>query len=143
MGQISFSVSLMLIALFSIAIIGFAVNFGSDNDAYVQLSDDPELSDLYTKQRANMSSLREQSESTFTSIVESSIEEGETTPTGGQFSITPGTLISTIKNIVKVGYVKIFGSGGGFGIFITAFISMLVFISGLYIWKTWVGRNPD
>ena len=143
MGQISFSVSLILIALFSIAIIGFAVNFGIDNDAYVQLSDDPELTNLYAEQRANMTSLREQSESTYTSIVESSIEEGETTPTGGQFSITPGTLLSTISNIVKVGYLKIFGSGEGFGIFLTTFILTLLFIMSLYIWKTWVGRNPD
>lgn len=143
MGQIQFTVSLVMIALFTVAIIGFAVNFAIDNDAAINLADDPELSSLDTSTQSDLSTFRGGSEDTYQSIVESSIEQGETTPSGGQFAITPLTIVGTITNILLVGYIKIFGTGGGFGIFITTFLAMIGFIFGLYLWKTWAGRIPD
>jgi hypothetical protein len=143
MGQIQLTIALVMIGLFSVALIGFGVNFAADNDAAISLSDDPEISNLDTNIQGNLSSFRSGSESTYQSIVESSIDEGETTPSGGQFAITPVNAISTVSNILKTGYLKIFGTGSGFGIFITAFLSLIGFIMGLYLWKTWVGRNPE
>ena len=43
-NQISTTVSILMIILFSIAIIGFAIGFATDNDAVMSISDD---SDLY------------------------------------------------------------------------------------------------
>ncbi len=143
MGQIQYTIALTSIALFTIAIIGFAVNFAIDNDAFHSLSDDPGLTNLKTDAEGNLSSFRGGSEDTYQSIVESSIEEGDTTPSGGQFAITPLTAISTVKNILKVGYVRIFGGGGGFGIFLTTLLALIGFIFGLYLWKTWAGKMPD
>jgi hypothetical protein len=143
MGQIQLTIALVMIGLFSVALIGFGVNFAADNDAAISLSDDPEISNLDTNIQGNLSSFRSGSESTYQSIVESSIDEGETTPSGGQFAITPVNAISTVSNILKTGYLKIFGTGSGFGIFITAFLGLIGFIMGLYLWKTWAGRNPE
>ena len=143
MGQIQFTLSLIMIALFTVAIIGFAVNFASDNSAPISISDDPELIALQTNAEGNLSDFRGHSESTYQSIVESSIESGDTTPSGGQFAITPVSAVPVTKNILKVGYIKIFGTGSGFGIFITTFLSIITFMIGMYIWKTWGGRNPD
>lgn len=143
MGQIGFTISLVMIALFSIAIMGFAINFASDNNAVIDISDDAQLTNLDTNQRANLSTFRGGSEDTYQSIVESSIEQGETTPSGGQFAITPLTIVGTVSNILRVGYVRIFGTGSGFGIFITTLLAMIGFIFGLYLWKTWAGRNPE
>ena len=130
-------------ALFSIAIIGFAVNFASDNSAEIDISDDPEIATFNSNLEADLGTLTEESNSTYQSIVESSLDEGETTPSGGQFAITPLTYLSIVKNTLAVGYLEIFGSGDGFGIFITALLSFIGFVFGLYIWKTWIGRNPD
>lgn len=143
MGQIQYTTALVMIGLFTVAIIGFAVNFASDNSAPISISDDPELINLQTTTEGNISDFREDSQSTYQSIVESSIESGDTTPSGGQFAITPISAVPVAKNIIKVGYIKIFGSGSGFGIFLTAFLSIIVFTIGMYIWKTWGGRNPD
>ena len=144
MGQIQLTVALVLIGLFTVAIIGFAVNFGNDNSAPVNLANDPELSSLYTRTGGNLSGFDEGAEDSYASIVETTIAEtGQTTAAGGQFAITPGNVIGVIKNIIKVGYIKIFGTGSGFGIFLTAFLGLLVFTIGLYIWKTWAGRSPD
>lgn len=144
MGQIQFTIALVFIALFAVGVLGFALNFANDNDAAISLNNDPELSGLYTKSQNNLSTFRQDSESTYNSIVETSIEEGgQTTVSGGQFAITPGNVIGVTNNILRVGYVKIFGTGSGFGIFLTAFTALLVFVAGLYIWKTWAGRIPD
>lgn len=143
MGQISFTISLIMIALFTIAIIGFAVNFATDNDAAIRLQDDPELSSLDTATKTDLSTLRGKSEDTYQSIVESSIETGgETTTSGGQFALTPLTILSVLENILTTGYTRIFGGEGNFSIFLYTFLGMITFIIGLYVWKTWRG-NPD
>ena len=142
MGQISFTLSLIFIGLFTVAIIGFAVNFAIDNNAPVSLADDPKINELRTENLNDLSTLRKKSEDTYQSIIDSSIETGDTTTSGGQFALTPLTIISIMDNTLSVGYDKIFGNEGGFGIFITTFLGMLVFIIGLYVWKTWRG-NPD
>lgn len=143
MGQISFTISLIMIALFSISIITFATNFATDNNSAIDISNDPELVLLNANANSNLSVFKDTSEDTYQSIIESSIEQADTTPSGGQFAITPVSTVGTTKNILKVGYIKIFGTGAGFGIFITTFLGLIGFIFGLYLWKTWAGRSPD
>ena len=143
MGLQQYSVAIVSIALFTIAIIGFAINFAEDNDAPIDISGEEDIISLSTKTEGNVSSFSGGSESTYQSIVESSIDEGETTPSGGQFAITPFSLIKVITNILQVGYIRIFGTGSGFGIFLTTLISIIGFTFGLLIWKAWAGRMPD
>ena len=45
------------------------------------------------------------------------------------------------KNVIKLPYQKIFGSGAGFGIFFTIFGALIVFLFGLFLYKTLRG-NP-
>lgn len=146
MSQIQWTVSLVLIGLFAVAIIGFSINFASDNSSPVSISNDPELSGLYGDINTNLGGLTNDTENTYTSIVNTSISPTSasgTTTTAGQFAITPANVISIVKNTLEVGYIKIFGTGSGFGVFITTFLGMIVFITGLLIWKTWAGRTPD
>jgi len=144
MGQIQFTVSLVMIGLFTIAIIGFAMSFANNNTVYVDINDDPELAELFTNVSSNSATFADASGNTYDLIGSSTIGAGDTTTTsGGQFKITPGSLISSMTSILKTGYVKIFGNGSGFGIFITTFISIIIFIIGLLIWKTWAGKIPD
>jgi hypothetical protein len=146
MGQIQWTISLVMIGLFSIAIIGFALNFASDNDSVVNIADDSDISGLYTQNLGNASAFGTDAEDTYTSIINSTINPNSasgTTVTAGQFSITPGNIISVTRTTLKVGYSKIFGTNSGFEVFITTFLGMIVFITGLLIWKTWGGRTPD
>lgn len=144
MGQIQLTISLVLIGLFTVAVIGFAINFATDNNTPIDISDDPEISTLYTNTATSVSDFREDSEATYTSIINSTIASGdETTISGGQFKITPVNVMGVVNNIIRTGYVKIFGTGSGFGIFMTTFFAVLLFVIGLFIWKTWAGRQPD
>ena len=143
MGQIQLTVALVMIGLFSLAIIGFATNFALDNDAAVSLADDPEISGFNTQISSNLSGFQSSSEDTYKSIIETTVEPGsDIVQSTGPFAITPVNSLAVAKNIAKVGYIKIFGTGSGFGVFITAFISLLVFIIGLFIYKTLKGL-PD
>jgi len=145
-SQIQWTISLVMIGLFTIAIIGFAINFAADNSSPVDLADDPELSGLNIDTKTNIEGFDTGAENTYASIVNSSISptsSSGTTATAGQFAITPVNVIGTVNNILKVGWSKIFGSDSGFEIFLTTFLGMILFITGLYIWKTWAGRSPD
>jgi len=142
MGQIQITISLVLIALFSIALVGFAVNFASDNDTAVSISDDPELSTLDTQVRGNLTEFTDKSSEQYQSIIESTIESGEVVQSVGPFAVTPISALGTVTNILKVGYMKIFGNASGFNIFIMAFFSVLLFVIGLFLYKTLRG-NPD
>lgn len=144
MGQIQWTVALVLIGLFAFAIIGFTISFANTNSAAVDINDDPDISDLNSITQGNLSQFRSETDDTYTSIINSTIASGdETTISGGQFKITPVSALGTAKNIMLVGYKRIFGTDSGFGVFITTFFSLLLFITGLLIWKTWAGKIPD
>ncbi|MFA6201196.1 MAG: hypothetical protein WC679_12410 [Bacteroidales bacterium] len=146
LGQLDWTISLILIGLFIVAILGFCINFAIDNDAPISIASDPEISNLYTSTSGNLSQFNTGAQSTYGSIINSTISStaaSGTTATSGQFAITPINIISIIKNGLSVLYSKIFGSGSGFGIFITTFLGLIAFITALLIWKTWAGRSPD
>lgn len=141
-SQIALTISLVMIALFTIAIIGFAVGFASDNNAAINVLDDAELSAFNTNSKANLSTFKTESEDTYQSIIDTTIEPGsDVAQSTGSFTITSKNVVGITKNIIMLPYKKIFGSGSGFGIFFTTFISVLLFVIGLLIYKTLRG-NP-
>ena len=143
MGQIKLTVSLVMIGLFSIAILGFAINFAQDNNSAIDLADDSEINSLYTQTKSNLSNFDSASEDTYESIIESTVEPGSmTVPSTAPFAITPSNAVKITKNIMQVGYVKIFGTGSGFGVFLSTFIGLIVFMLALYLYKTLRGM-PD
>lgn len=141
-GTAQITVALVLIALFSVAIIGFAIGFANDNNAAIDISDDPDVVGISNNAQGNLSDFRAGSEDTYSSIVNSSISQGSfTTGTGGQFAITPAAALGTLYNILNVAYTKMFGSP--FAIFFTTFGALIVILIGLWLWKTWRSGLPD
>ncbi len=55
MGEIKWIGSLSLVILFSMAIVGYTVNFGGDNPDGLQLTDDPYWSEYQTNATATFS----------------------------------------------------------------------------------------
>lgn len=144
MGQRQLLTALVMFSVFVLAIISFSIGYAVDNDASVSLGDDSEITSLNVTVKEKTSTLKEQSNSSSIAFFESDIGEGDqTTRTGGQFKVGLGNLLGVTKDVLSVGYTKIFGSGGGFGFVLVAFSSLMVYIAFLYIWKTWKGGNPD
>lgn len=143
MGQIQLTIALVSIALFTIAIIGFAVNFAVDNNAPINIADDPDIVSLRTNANNNVSAFGSGTEDQYNSILNTTIEPGsDIAQSSAPFAVTPTNAIGTSKNILLVGYERIFGSNSGFAVFITALIAMIVFMLGLFLYKTLKGF-PD
>jgi len=144
MGQIGMTVSITMAILFTVAILGFAINFAADNNSVVDIADDSIVNSLYSDTKANLSKLEADSNDTYQSIVSSTVESGSSTfRSAGALEITASNLLPTFYNILRVGYSTIFGTDSGFGIFIITFISLLGLIMILYIIKTFIGGSPD
>ena len=89
MGQISFTISLVLTALFAVAIIGFALDFASNNNAEVNIANDSDISQIKVKIAGNVSSWQgdvDTAKGSFNSLQIN--ERGYTSKTGGEFKVT-------------------------------------------------------
>lgn len=130
-------IALILSGLFAIAIIGFAANFATDNNSPVDISNDAEFSEFYSGTTNNVSNFEEDSESQYASILETTIEpESGAAPSTGPFAVTYKNAFNIVTNIMGVAYIKIFGSSKGFGIFLTSFSAIILFLLGLFVYKT-------
>jgi len=145
MGEVKFMGALVLILLFSIAVVGYAINFASDNDAVITLADDKEFSDLNTNVKDNITNFAgEDTDKSSKAFYESTVASGdETTVTGGQFKVGFGSLMKGLASTFRVIRLRIFGGNPALSIFITALSGFLVYVGIRYIWKTWKGGNPD
>lgn len=141
-SQITLTMSLVFIALFSLAIFGFAIGFANDNDAVMSISDDPEVSSFYSDTGGDLSDLKDDSEGTYESIIDTTVEPGsDVAQSAGPFAVSVPGAVDIGKNVIFLPYQKIFGSGAGFGIFFTIFGAIIVILFGLYLYKTLRG-NP-
>ena len=142
-SQIELTISIVMVVLFSLAIIGFAIGFASDNNAAVSISDNPDVSSVYSSQESNMQQFKSESEDTYQSILDTTVEPGsDVVPSAAPFAITRGSLLNTLGNMVTLPINYIFGGWGSqFGIFFTTLLAVISFMFILYLIKTWKG-NP-
>jgi len=143
-SQITLTMSFVFIALFSVAIFGFAINFADDNDVPANLSIDydPEIQSFYADTGTNLSTLKANSEGTYSSIIDTTVEPGsDVAQSTGPFAISVGETIGIGKNVITLPYKKIFGEGANFGIFFTIFGAVILFLFALFLYKTLRG-NP-
>ena len=144
MGQIKLLSSIIMSVLFAIAILVFFINFGIDNNSDVLLSDDPTFTGMESSLRANITTFKTDVEDSSGALFNSSVTgEASVTETGEQFKVTVGTALGMSTTMFSSAYKRIFGQDTGFGVFLTAFFSLLVFIAAAYVYKAWVGKNPD
>jgi len=141
-NQITLTLSLIFITLFSISIFGFAIEFANDNNAAMSIVDDPELNEFYTNTRTNLSTYKSDAEGTYASIIDTTVEPGsDVAQSTGPFAVSVSNVVGIGKNIIYIPYKKIFGSGEGFGIFFTIFGSIILMLFALLLYKTLRG-NP-
>ena len=146
MGTVKFTASLLLTSLFAIAIMGYAVNFGADNNVATDTSDNVLVSGESSKIQDSVLVFKDDINSSYESFSFSTIESSdETTRTGGQFKGTVRGISDTAIHTLNVTYKTILGGDKGANspaIFFTALSTFLILLFFLYLWKTWKG-NPD
>ena len=144
-SQIQWTISWVMIALFTVAIISFSIGFASDNDASMSIANDKNISKLLTDTNTEVNGINTGFSETSGSILNSSVSPTSasgTLTTMNPFSITFTNFIGVSYNILNIAYSKIFGTNNGFQIFLVTFIGMIGFITALLIWKTFRGQ-PD
>lgn len=143
MGQVKLITSIVMSALFVLAIVVFSIQFGADNNSGILLGDDPEYSEIESSIVGDVRQFNSDANTSSNTILATTQEAGDqSASSGGQFKVTSTTAITLVTTFLTVSFHKIFGNDTGFGIFLTAIISIILWIIGLYIWKSWKG-NPD
>jgi len=139
-STITLTISLVMIALFSVAIISFSIGFANENDATMSIAE--EMSSLNSGIEDDISTFKTESEETFSSISDSKTEPGsDVLQSPGSFTITTSNVFDVFGNILDTIRYNIFGNDPKFTIFFTAFLSIIGFMAALFIIKTWRG-NP-
>lgn len=144
MGLIKYLGALLLVGLFTFAVISMATNFANDNNANVDISDDSNLTAIKTNIETDIVNFKSDSQSSDESFSNSTVDStGATFRTGGPFqknTIRPKQMFKQTTDVVRS---KIFQGDENLGVFLTALVSFILLVGTLYIIKAWIGRNPD
>ena len=149
MGQKDYLIAFTLIFIFSFALITFAVNFGDDNDATVNIGDDDALTNYNSTARAKFVTYQTDVNSSLESFKDmtddlSEDPDAEITTTGVSSTIgVSKNVFGATKDALFLAYRSIFGSGGGFSIIFYTIIAIIGAIMILLWWKTIKGGNPE
>lgn len=145
MGEIKFITGLVMAALFIIAITTFLINFANDNNAAIDIEDADGFTTMNTQAKDNLTNFIVTSVNTSsTTFEETSLKAGDDVMTeGATFKTGRKSLLGTIKSFLPLIRTYIFGGNSELNIFLTAIFSLLTFIGIRYVYKSWVGKNPD
>ena len=147
MGQIKYITAFFMIAIFSVAVISYMVGFANDNNAEINIGDDPDFMTYSTLANTTMAEdYYLKVNSTSQAYQDSEIDlDSETTNTGAVFK--DGGFNETyhlFKGLISLANNKVFGGEGSpFAFVLTAFVGFLLIIFVLLSWKTWKGGNPE
>lgn len=142
MGEIKFVAGIVMAILFSIAIVGYVMNYSNDNNSIVTL--DSNFDSYKTNQEGDIGSLKESVNGSSTTFYTNKISgSSDTTETGAEFKVGLGDILSSTGRIFSLINKNILGGDTNLGIFLTALSTLMLMIGLRYIWKTWKGGNPD
>ena len=143
MGTVQIVTSAVFLVMFSISIIAFGISFGQINDVNVSIADDESTSTYYTTAQGDIISLKNNQSSEYYSIINTTIEEGSDSPkTMGAFAITDRSVVKVVNNTVSIVNEKIFGNSPTFAYVFSGLLGLLIFVIGLYVYKT-IRGIPD
>ena len=126
MGQIKMIQSFVLIAIFSIAIIVFAVQFAEDNDSDISLTGDTRWSNLNSSVQGDIPELESDAQTSSGILFNTTLEAGDqSASSGGQFKVGPVSSMKIAFKSITGGFSVIFGSDNEFSFILMALGSVL------------------
>lgn len=143
MGQTKLIVSLIMITIFTVAIISYVTFFSIENDSPVNFQNDSSFSKVDEDLRGEITVFKEDVNGSSEAFSKSTVQSGTDTFESPTVFQTLFFIPNTIGSILTLINQNIFGGDERFFI-VTASISVfIVIISVLYIWKTYRGGDPD
>ncbi len=142
--MIRFLIGLTFVAIFAIAVVTYAVGFGNDNGASINLNDDQYTDSLVASEKGNLEDYKESMDSADNILQQSSIAAGDENIEGGApFKTGPGDIVDAAGNILSSSNKRIFGDSSEFSFIFTTILAFLGAMSMYYIWKAWKGGSAD
>lgn len=146
MGQKKLLTSIVMIIIFSMAIISYAIGFASDNSADVSIADDSDFGSLASDLTTYSANIVEEGNDTDVGFFQRKTEsEDELIKTGGSLKDVGrnSTTKSFFKIITSIQNSIFGGKGSEFGMVFNLLLFLLSAITLMYIYKTIKGGNPD
>jgi len=142
MGQIQYTTALVLVAIFSIAVFSYVLNFADDNNVYIDLQNDSQIVTIKDNMESNITLYKTDVNSTSAKFQEIRISDSEATSTSliGSSDDSPKKIGFSALTLA---FYRIFGENTGFGIILTIITTTIAFFGVLYIIKTLKGGNPE
>lgn len=142
MGLSNTAIGFGMIMIFGLAIVSFAIGFGTDNPTGTGVDKDTDYGNLRNSISGDVQSFENEVGASTGALANSTIKSGDTaTETGQQFKVSVGSSLNTTKSIFRTSYSKVFGSDTGFGYVLTVVIGLIVLIVGFQILSAWRGGN--
>ena len=143
MSYTRYLIGSVMTVIFIVSMTIFAVNFASDNDSAITLSEDSRYTSLNSTVQAGITdSLKTDAETSQDILFKTTAESGDSSASSGaQFKIGPIGALGLAVSSFYTGFSSIFGSE--FQWIAIAIVSLLTFLMGYFTYKAWFGRSPD
>jgi len=146
MGQIKFLVSLAFIVVFTLAVVSYGVGFANDNVVAVSITNNSDFSgfadDLSSKSKTGFDEINSSALGFEESELDSQDFAFRTGGTLKQFGRN-SSILAVFSTLDVIQNTIFGGKDGGFGTVFNWISALLLLISAMYVYKTWIGRNPD
>lgn len=143
MGQVKFVVSILFIALFTIAIVSYVMFYAIDNNAATSLADSESFTEFNTSMREHMELFVVDMNESSEGFTKSTIVPGSEilqSPSIFQNLEFASRSISTVLHLMRT---EVFGNNPAFMIILSSIAGFVILLAFLYIWKTLKGGDPD
>jgi len=140
MSHIKFTIALTMMALFSLALITFAVEFSNQNTTAYSVGDGK--TDLKSNVNSTLYTWASGINTSSNALVKSEVTS-ENLQTGTQLRGGQDDALNGSKAILSDSFKVLFGKSNGFAIIFTSLFALISYIGILYWYKAWIGRNPD
>ena len=139
---VKYTTAILFVFLFSLAIVMYVINFSVDNSSKVDIASNPVLQDINGSIINDSSTFMLEVQTNDNVSKASAIAQGsQATNTGNQFRFS--TFKNTIGSIFKGTKTYIFGGDQTFSIILNVIGAFLVFLLIMFIYKAWIGGQPD
>jgi len=146
MGQKKLLISIVVVIIFSMGIINYAIGFASDNSANFSIADNGDFGELGSDLETYSSNIVSEGNTTDVGFFQRKTEsEDELIKTGGSLKdISRNSTTQSFFLVITAIQNSIFGGKGSeFGIVFNLLLFLLSMITLMYIYKTIKGGNPD
>jgi len=143
MGQLKFVVSILFIAIFTVAVVAYVSNFATDNNANINLGDDEAFTTVNSSLRGQMVVFSRDINDSSSGLTQSTAAPAADvfkSPSVFQNLRFTRDSVSTVLELMRT---KVFGGNPAFFIVIATISTFLVFKAVVYIYKTFKSGDPD